>query len=115
MNVSVALLSLFVSMNAFADASVKGLCVGNLKNGAHVEFEVRSTAVPTYLKADLAIGEDRHRVVSFNCKRSQENFGQINCVEKNPPGLKVLIENGTAQIWVETQGADQHLGTINCN
>ncbi|WP_413292737.1 hypothetical protein ACLSU7_15060 [Bdellovibrio sp. HCB185ZH] len=105
------------SLNAFADVNPKKIvCEGTLDSGTYVEFEATPTAIPTFMKGELAF-DYREWTADFNCKLSA-NLGQMSCVENIPGGdkLKVLVTAGKAIIAQETSNAqvDRGLGVLNC-
>ncbi len=105
------------SLNAFADVNPKNIvCQGTLDSGTYVEFEARPTAIPTFMKGELAF-DSREWTTELNCTLSN-NLSQMSCIENIPGGekLKVLVAAGKAIVAKETADAqvDRGLGVLNC-
>lgn len=105
------------SLNAFADVNPKNIvCEGTLDSGTFVEFEAQPTAIPTFMKAEIAF-EHREWTADMNCTRSAD-LKNLSCVEIIPGGnkLKVLVTGRAAIVAQETDDAnvDRGLGVLNC-
>ncbi|UYL09113.1 hypothetical protein B9G69_000800 [Bdellovibrio sp. SKB1291214] len=105
------------SLNAFADVNPQNIvCEGTLDSGTYVEFIAQQTAIPTYMKAELAF-DYREWTAELACTRSAD-LKNLSCIEKIPGGdkLKVMVTAGKAIVAKETANAqvDRGLGVLNC-
>lgn len=86
------LTSLLISVNSFAGNRESGgigptgtyaNCTGLLESGDAVSFEVRSTAIPTFIDSVLVNTDTNKLIVQLECKKGK------NIVEKTPSAGKV--------------------------
>ncbi|XGC81436.1 hypothetical protein ACES2L_02920 [Bdellovibrio bacteriovorus] len=119
MKLLIAIATFLTALSAQARVTNEtSFCDGELKSGTYVQFEISSTAVPTFLTAIMVVGEDRDYDVFFNCKRDQKDFSAITCVEKVPSGVKfkVNMKDAAAEVYHETEVENvfNYLGTLSC-
>jgi hypothetical protein len=109
-------MKLFAVIAFIVTGSLNIVCEGVLDSGTYVEFEAQPTAIPTYMKAELAF-DYREWTTDLNCTRTAD-LKNLSCVENIPGGdkLKVLVTAGKAIVAKETsdQNVDRGLGVLNC-
>lgn len=109
----VAVLALLFSVNAFAAADMPEVttCSGTLNSGTYAEFEMITTAIPTYSTATLAF-DYREYVIDMGCRQYAADIPVIECIEKIPGGNKIKVQLANGKAFVSQEGSNPGINDI---